>query len=269
LPGLVLFLAVAVLQEAYGLYGRKPNPDSPTPSAKKQLLMNLVSVALVAAMFLVTISNYILNSKRVYGSYFYNVNSTFYLWYDSWEEVKKGTRAHGDRVGWPDMPAELIPSPSKYLREHSMQQVVDRFLKGISEVARTAMSSYGYFRYVFTYLALCLYLVMTNRQLTLRFFRQNAFSFLFNLMYFAAYLLLYAWYTRINAGNRFTLSQFLPLMFTLSFVVFRLYLKQMPVPGKEGQNALVKAFTTVVAILLAYDIYIVLSQKISTMYGGW
>jgi hypothetical protein len=269
LVGLVLFLAAAVLQEAYKLYRQKRSQDTGTPRTKKQLIMNLVSIACVAIMFLATVGRYISNSKKIYGSYFYNVNSTFYMWYDSWEEAKKGTRAHGDRVGWPDMPAELIPSPSKYLREHSMQQIAGRFLKGTSEIVNTAMGSYGYFRYFFTYLMFCLYMMIVDRQLTREFFRQYAFLFLFNLMYFAVYLLLYAWYTPINSGNRFTLAQFLPLMFGLSFVIFRLYSKQMRVPHEKGQSALVKAFTTVVAILLIYDVYIVLSQKISTMYGGW
>jgi hypothetical protein len=72
-----------------------------------------------------------------------------------------------------------------------------------------------------------------------------------------------------TARNKSPIAFFLPLMFALSFVIFRLYSKQMPVPYKERQNALAKAFTTVVAILLVYDVYIVLSQKISTMYGGW
>ena len=194
------------------------------------------------------------------------MNSTFYIWYDSWEEAKEGTRAHGDRVGWPDMPAELIPSPSKYLREHSAQQIADRFLNGLSEVAETAMGSYGYFRYFFTYLMFCLYIMIINHQRTWRIVRQYAFLFLFNLMYFIVYLLLYAWYTPIASGNRLTLAQFLPLMFAFSFVIFRLYSKHL---YKEERNDLARAFTTIVAFLLVYDIYIVLSQKIGTMYGGW
>ena len=264
--GLVLFLAVAVLQEGYRFYQQQRSSDTDTLRTKKQTFMNLVSIACVATMFLVTVSHYISNSKRVYGSYFYNVNSTFYIWYDSWEEAKKGTRAHGDRVGWPDMPAESIPSPSKYLREHNAQQIAERFLNGLSEVAETAMDSYGYFRYFFTYLMFCLYLMITNHQLAGGFLRQYAFLFLFNLIYFPVYLLLYAWYTPINSGNRFTLAQFLPLMFAFSFVIFRLYSKHL---YKEERNDLARAFTTVVAILLVYDIYIVLSQKIGTMYGGW
>jgi len=112
----------------------------------------------------------------------------------------------------------------------------------------------------------CLYLMITNHQLAGGFLRQYAFLFLFNLIYFPVYLLLYAWYTPINSGNRFTLAQFLPLMFAFSFVIFRLYSKHL---YKEERNDLARAFTTVVAILLVYDIYIVLSQKIGTMYGGW
>ena len=77
--GLVLFLAVAVLQEGYRFYQQQRSSDTDTLRAKKQTFMNLVSIACVATMFLVTVSHYIFNSKRVYGSYFYNVNSTFYI----------------------------------------------------------------------------------------------------------------------------------------------------------------------------------------------
>jgi hypothetical protein len=118
LVGLILFLAVAVLQETYKFYEQKRSSDADMLRTRKQLIMNLVSIVCVAIMFLATVSHYILNSKRVYGSYFYNVNSTFYMWYDSWEEAKKGTRAHGDRVGWPDMPATAIESAGQTCRQN-------------------------------------------------------------------------------------------------------------------------------------------------------
>ena len=67
---------------------------------------------LIVFTFLAVEYPHISNSKRIYGHYFYNVNSTFYIWYDSWDDVMQGTRVHGDRVGWPDMPEDQIPSGS-------------------------------------------------------------------------------------------------------------------------------------------------------------
>ena len=41
---------------------------------------------------------------------FYNVNSEFYIWADSWEEIVDGVRANNDRIGWPTMDESELPS---------------------------------------------------------------------------------------------------------------------------------------------------------------
>ncbi|MCE7984836.1 MAG: hypothetical protein DYG89_26995 [Caldilinea sp. CFX5] len=118
LPGLALFLAFAGLRWGWtALQCRNPAQGG----LPQRLLSHLLPVLLVGVCFLLTVYPYISTSKRVFGHYFYNVNSTFYMWYDSWEEAKQGTRAHGARVGWPDMPPEEIPSLRKYLREHTAE----------------------------------------------------------------------------------------------------------------------------------------------------
>lgn len=128
LPGVALFLGFAGLKWGWAaLQNRRSVGIAGLP---KVLPSHLLPVALVGVCFLITVYPYISTSKRVFGHYFYNVNSTFYMWYDSWEEAKQGTRAHGDRVGWPDMPPEAIPSLSKYLREHTNEQIVNRFVDG-------------------------------------------------------------------------------------------------------------------------------------------
>jgi hypothetical protein len=95
---------------------------------------SIKKIALVLAAFvfayLSILSPYLIESKQKYGRYFYNVSSTFYMWYDSWEEAKKGTRAHGDRTGWPDLPDEEIPSLSRYLRTHTAIEIGKRFYFG-------------------------------------------------------------------------------------------------------------------------------------------
>ena len=70
--------------------------------------------------------NYVNYSKQI----FYDINSTFYVWYDTWEEVENGTKLYGDKVGWPKMPEEEIPSFSKYIESHSIKGSANRFTKG-------------------------------------------------------------------------------------------------------------------------------------------
>jgi hypothetical protein len=87
-------------------------------TAKPTSMRRFALLALLLASFSVAIFPYIQANKKIYGACFYNVNSSFYAWFDSWPEAEALTKAHRDRAGWPQMPPEQIPSPGKYWREH-------------------------------------------------------------------------------------------------------------------------------------------------------
>ena len=103
---------------------------------------------------------------------------------------------------------------------------------------------------------------------TLTLFKRYFYLWLFGLVYFTVYIFLYAWYVPISFGIRLPLAQFLPLMFSLSFVIHRLYRARPFLSLKGKKVALDKAFVALVSILLAYDLYAVLTSRIVTMYGG-
>ncbi len=65
----------------------------------------------VIATFLAVVFPYIQTSKRIYGQYFYNVNSTFVMWCDSSTEGWNFLNAHGDKDQWRSLPPEQLPSP--------------------------------------------------------------------------------------------------------------------------------------------------------------
>jgi hypothetical protein len=115
LPLLALFTVIFLVKESIELIQRLR--INGFKGDRKGSYYKLSCLFLVILCFLIVISPYIFKNKRIYGQYFYNVNSTFYIWYDSWDEVKQGTRAYGDRDGWPDMPENQIPSFSKYMRD--------------------------------------------------------------------------------------------------------------------------------------------------------
>ncbi|MGQ4649815.1 hypothetical protein [Lyngbya aestuarii] len=104
LPGLLLFILFFLGKEIYlfctHLQTKKRDLSNILAEAKGYLVSNLLSLILVILCFTVTIYPYISNSNRFFGHYFYNVNSTFYMWYDSWQEAKQGTRLYGDGKGW-------------------------------------------------------------------------------------------------------------------------------------------------------------------------
>jgi hypothetical protein len=264
-PGLILFLFFLGAKGFTEWYrARQHQPSNKLANARNWIL----AFPVVVLLFLVTVYPQIRNQKRVFGRYFYNVNSTFYIWYDSWEEVKSGTNAHGDREGWPDMPDKDLPSAAKYLREHTPAQIAGRFSSGIQEQFRRTSRSYGYFKYVMIYMAALLGLAIWQWPQTRKFLAGPPFRAMFSVTLFISYFLMYAWYSPINSGNRFILGHFLPLIFALSLGLHSYKLPE----GWKISGRTVDALTVVnifVLGVLVVDIYLIMTQRISTMYGGW
>jgi hypothetical protein len=307
LPGLALFVGLAGARWTCSTFFLKRYS---LRDAKfiKSACSDLFAIFLVGMFFLITVFPYINNSKRVFGHYFYNVNSTFYIWYDSWAEVEQGTKAHGDRVGWPDMPPKEIPSMSKYLREHTLQQIIDRFLGGGRTVMINVVQSYGYFKYIMIYLCFLIAISLGCWRRVREMAMSNPFLCLFLILYFASYFLFYAWYAPIADGNRLILAQFIPLMFTISYALQTL-LRSPEVEsaersivqrgavaalfrgrgvanigtlcGRSGQKIasaglavrggaadILLVFNIAVLLLVVVDIYFVLTERVGTMYSG-
>src|SRR5678815_1998427 len=199
-PGIAAFLLIAVVASL-----RRPAD-----------LRRAAAAALTLVCFVGLLFPYLSTSKRLFGRYFYNVNSTFYMWYDTRDEVFAGTRAHGDRQGWPNLPAEQIPGPGKYLREHTVGQILSRVTRGLAAEWNSAWRGYGYLKYLLLYGLFALGAMAWKPKVGLALARERLWVALFALVYLVAYLLLYAWISQIHAGlPRLILSMFLPLAFCL------------------------------------------------------
>ena len=238
-------------------------------NTRQQWLAPLVSAVIFTLVFLAVMYPYISTSKARFGHYFYNVNSTFYIWYDSWEEVKAGTRAHGDRVGWPDMPDDQIPSLGKYWREHTPGQIVERFTQGAALLRDMTLGSYGYAPFVLFYGVFVALLLWQHRQRMLSEWLNpaRALGIFFVLAYFGGYFLLNAWYTRIAFGNRFVLALFLPALFILVRVIGVAQRQKMALCFWKRQLPATSISVAVLLLLLVYLISI-FPQQIGAMYGG-
>ena len=201
--------------------------------------------------FLTVVWPYIRTSKVRFGRYSYNVNSTFYIWYDSWEEAKNGTRARGDRVGWPDMPSEELPSLAKYLREHTPGQIAGRFWRGLRVMRVTATASYGYVPFVGLYVGFVGLLLVQNRRKLLGSFRDghNVMIMLFITVFFTGYLLLYAWCVPIDAGNRHFLVLVLPALYLMVGILSRAGEQEISV-RLLGRSIPTSAFSPMAFIIL-------------------
>lgn len=231
------------------------------------LLSRLGELAIVAAFFLLVLFPYIKNSWYRFGTPFYNVNSTFYLWYDSWEEAAQGTKAHGDRVGWPDMPESEIPSFSKYVREHDIEDVVDRLASGGSRTIQEAAGSYGYAKYVVLGgLALAL-AALSSRRLLGEAVRKHPHIIVFLVLYFVGYSILTAWDYEFTDGNRLILALYIPLLLVYATGIrFLLRDRSWEVLGRRLTP--IGILYGLLSVVLVLDIRAVTAYRILSMFGG-
>jgi len=265
LPGLLIFLIIASIKGGWAVY--KYWQSKPEGIQAKQMKLYLLVVPLVGLSFLVTVFPYIQTSKRVFGSYFYNVNSTYFMWYDSWEEAKQDIGAHGYLEGPPDMPPDEIPSMSRYLREHTLNDILQRFNMGGERIIKNMANSYGYFKYFLIYLIVLIITQIFNWAKHRKMPQLDLFNLVFLSAYFGLYFLLYSWYVPIAEGNRLVLAQFMPAMFaislglqeTLKTSVVKLF--ERPVPALFVING-------VVLLVLLVDIYLILTVRIINTWSG-
>ncbi|GIK65076.1 MAG: hypothetical protein BroJett018_28700 [Chloroflexota bacterium] len=195
----------------------------------KPLLNNALSLGLVLGAFLLVLYPYISRVKDTFGHYFYNVNTTFYIWYDDKAEVEAptSTKAHGDSIGWPDLPDDKLPSLQKYLRETTPREFWERMAFGAKLSFRRHIlpGSYGYSPYIVGYPLIVLLLALmasfdkSRRAEFLRRINTHRYLLLYVVLYLVGYSLLYLFYMQISGGQRFMLALFLPLMFSATMAM--------------------------------------------------
>ena len=268
LPGLALFLFCVALRAITALCGA-----ARARSLKYLHDQGFCSAALSALVcllfFLGVIFPYIHNSKRIYGHYFYNVSSTFYMWYDSWDEVARGTRAFGDREGWPRMPADQIPSMQKYLREHTPQQMLEREWHGLKIMIQAhTHESYGYVKYVMLYLLIALATCMLTGRSALAMVRKYPLVFVFWVAWPLMHIALYAWFAPVSNARRFLLAQFMPFMFTAAYAIHRQGAELPPLLLRGRRAQVSDLFSVFLSLLVIVDIYWSLTYRLATVWGG-
>lgn len=178
-----------------------------------------MSIGIFSLVFLSVLSPYLIQNKIQFGKGFYNVNTTFYIWYDSIHEASRGTAAHGDAYQWPTMDQVEIPSMKRYIATHTVNQIIERV--GINLVRLVYISVVTSTAYLYACLLglVLLYVSVIERS----FLRTNLARFARLLIYsaivFGLYSLAYAWYIPIDAGSRFILALFLPVFFVLYWLM--------------------------------------------------
>lgn len=269
LPALLLYLAAHALLCVARMMRRD--------CAWRQALSPAMNALLAALAFVALLFPYLQESRERYGSHFYNVNTTFYIWYDSWTEAKAGTRAAGDRVGYPDLPPEEIPSLAKYLREHTPRQMVKRFrdgaqwLTGLSCSLDFSLSRYGYCSQVAAGLLVMLCsLPLMLRQSSRRGLLAAAPLTFFVTAVFAVYALGAAWYIPIlGTSTRVLLVLAAPFFWTLGLVLHSGPLQALHLRVGARRISVARLVLTLLSLTLVYEIWLVAGERAATMYGAY
>ncbi len=230
----------------------------------------LAIAAALTAGFLLVLSPYLQTNKKVFGRYFYNVNTTFYIWYNDWPEASVGTILHGDGVGWPTMPPEQLPSAARYWREHTLGQIAARVGGGLWDMVDRSYKTFWYFKYVVLYVGMLAAIAIKRRRELVALVRARLALTAFVLLYGSVYLLGVAFYHPISGTGttRFLMAHLLPLLFTTAVIMAR-------EPFRSTQWTLagvtvgVQHFHLLISLTLAGDIIFTTWPRLMTTYGGF
>lgn len=236
---------------------------------RPHILKNMAFLGAFILIFLLTVSPYIRMNKKVFGHYFYNVNSTFYVWYDSWDQVVQGTRARGDRMGWPQMPPEEIPSATKYWQEHSLSQILARLNHGFIIITTNAMGGIGYAQYFVMYFIICIWAIFQRYKAFKEYLKEDNHSAvaISLILYFLLYLSLYIFGAVIFKGPRHVLAQYLPALFIIFYFLSKF--------GFSYYSQKLKCLFTmrevhiVVFCLLVLDLIFHVPYRMYMVFNGW
>jgi hypothetical protein len=265
LPALLLFIAIAGSRVCWLVLRASGKEAAERRATQRAAVRQAAMVAVVPAVFLLVASPYLITSARVYGSAFYNVNSTFYMWYDGWADARSGSIRAGDRFGWPGLPDDSLPSPVRYVREHTPGQIAARFVDGLRILFGRSVETYGYWKYVVFYGLAALVAALVERRRALEHIVEQPFAIAFVLAYLASYALLYAWYIPVAAGNRLVLGLFLPYMYASARV---LQVTGEADPGGRRYSTLFTAVHVAMIAGVVLELHEILTERIETVYGG-
>lgn len=226
----------------------------------------------VVIVFLVTIYPYISTSKERFGHWFYNVNTTFYMWADTWDEVKQTMSGAGDREHWPDLPEHLIPSPTRYFSQHSAGDVAARLANGFwtSELRHLIYMPFGYGKYLIFYALVAVAVAIRAREKVVAKILSDGrwLQAGFALTVIAGYLVAYAFYSPIVRGPRLALVLYIPAMFSIFWLLTRPGIAKMTLFRFGGRDVGLLHVHGLSLAVLATDLAFRLPSVIVTSFAG-
>lgn len=239
----------------------------------RPLLTSVGVLALAAVVFLVVISGYVASSRRIFGATFYNVNTTFYMWYDTYDQVRTGTRQHYDRTGWPRMPPEQIPSMSKYLSTHSPEEIAHRLVDGLPAVVADHCGEdfdtiTTHCKYVGALGVIAIALVVMNLPWVGSLIRRHGFLILFCLLFLASFVLSASWWRPLSKGQRFSMPVVLPILYLLASFIALPQLRRLRLILFGRRIDLITVALALMTVAIALDSITTLTWRVLRVRGA-
>jgi hypothetical protein len=240
------------------------------PETVRRLIWRAAAAVALIICFVGVMSPYLLNSKRVYGRYFHNVNSTFYVWYDDWPSASVGTYAYGDQVGWPTLPRSLLPGPGKYWREHTVGQMLARLGRGFEDMLLRSYRTFWYLKFAVVYLLLAAALIWSSPQRCAQMVRDHRPLIVFLVLYAVVYLVLIAFYHPISGTGtaRFLLAHVAPLVFAIAYFATRTRLRETYWTA-AGVIVTPQHVQLLIAATIGLDLVFTFWPRLMGTYGGF
>jgi hypothetical protein len=210
-PGLALFALLYLARAAW----QARTIAHPRSARLRALAARLAEVGVLLASFFAPIVPYLQKSKELYGSYFFNMNTRYVMWCDSWDDFMAREVALGKWWTWGALPQSQLPSMGRYVREHSLGAIAAREVLGVLEVLGNLVLGTGYIEFLAIYLAfVAVAFGFTRTPLRALAAIDPRSRVAFALPFALLYLGLFGFYAPIAGGARFSLMLFLPVFYT-------------------------------------------------------
>jgi len=225
----------------------------------------LLQLSLLLITFLVILFPYLNKSKEKYGKYFYNVNTTFYMWHDDFIEAKQDENILKYIQDRHSVSSEELPSFKKYLNEHSWIEIQTRVVDGFKAQLFYLNRPGTKLNYLLLYASiLALMLLTLKKEIINKIMCEHWKISIFFLLNWGGYFFLNAWYSPISAGGgRFVYALFVPTIFFFFLATDRIA-RDNTIINPERLNII----ENIIFSLVVLDFYYVITIALPGGYFG-
>ena len=277
-PFIILFLGTLAIDEVFTLARRSRRGSAQEEakgttwrrSALQDFAWRAAAGLAFGVSFLLVVYPYIANSKRILGAYFYNLNTTHYIWYDSGSEARNVTMPSTDQDGRIHMAAEQLPTARTYWNTHSLSQILGRFKEGFKDMAGRSFTAYAFWKYLLLYVGFALAVIVANRRAFFDLVSQRAAVVWFLVLYAALYLTGTAFFVPISGTGsmRFLLTHAAPFFFVLSYLFARPPFSHTTWVVRRWQVTPTH-FHGLLFAVLCFDLTFTLWPRLMSTFGGF